>query len=879
MAMNAASAYSQFNQHSLHRSSSLSPSPTPLDNHVSNAGRPRNELWDHFIKGEKRPTTNKYDARCRYCVEKGEIGTIRPVRGEKKFMVAHLKKCINAPEALRTRFRGDSLRVSETSQKNEDELETKQEADDPLTKKRKLAPVSEPEWHPSSSTSSPNGFLPSTPDAGKKPKEDKFQLDEAFVSKYQDRLPSFGFNGLGEIIYRRTYSRLAKDGTREQWWQTVRRVVNGTFSMQKRWVEQSNLGWDQEKAQRSAQKMYDRIFSMKFLPPGRGLWAMGSPLTEERGIYTALNNCGFVSTECMWARGFTPSKPFAFLMDASMLGVGVGFDTKGATIARERGILVTGPNPALSPNVYVIPDCREGWVKSIELMIDCYFDASMSIQEFKYHCIRPEGAPIKGFGGQSCGPQPLIDLHCRIREVLNNNIGAPITVTTIVDIMNLIGKCVASGNVRRSAEIAFGDPFDDEYIDLKNYEVNPHRCEYGWTSNNSVFANIGMDYHNICKRVVTNGEPGFSWLTNAQNYGRMGDPMDKRDYRAQGGNPCLEQTLESFELCCLVEVFPNNHTTINDFLETLESAFLYAKTVTLGTTHWPESNRVMMRNRRIGTGLSGIAQFISKRGIEELRVWCDEGYNHILDIDKRLCEWLCIPRSIKITTVKPSGTVSLLAGATPGLHYPESRFCIRRVRLSRISEMVEPFREAGYKVEPDVVDPNTLVVEIPIDHGEGIRSLVDVSMWEQLSLAAFMQRYWSDNQVSCTITFDPETEGDHLRFALNYFQYQLKGVSFLPRIPIGAYSQMPYEAISELKYLQLTARITKPGPKSPSISHLLLNPQGLTAPDLRNVEGDPTVDPEIEKFCDWGPYMFDSACSNLGLPEEASTYPSNIMRF
>ncbi|KAK9711145.1 hypothetical protein K7432_008009 [Basidiobolus ranarum] len=625
--------------------------------------------------------------------------------------------------------------------------------------------------------------------------------------------------------------------------------------------------------------MFDRIFSMKFLPPGRGLWAMGSPLTEERGIYTALNNCGFVSTECMWERGFTPSKPFAFLMDASMLGVGVGFDTKGAAIARERGIIVTGPDATLSPSVYTIPDCREGWVKSIELIVDCYFNADMSIQEFKYHCIRPAGAPIKGFGGQSSGPQPLIDLHNRIREVLNKNIGAPISVTTIVDIMNLIGKCVASGNVRRSAEIAFGDPFDDEYIDLKNYEVNPHRCEYGWTSNNSVFANLGMDYHNICKRVIANGEPGFSWLDNARNYGRMGDPMDKRDYRAQGGNPCLEQTLESFELCCLVEVFPNNHTSLDDFLETLESAFLYAKTVTLGTTHWPESNRVMMRNRRIGTGLSGIAQFISKRGLEELKTWCEEGYKHILDIDKKLCEWLCIPQSIKTTTVKPSGTVSLLAGATPGLHYPESRFCIRRVRLSKMSEMVEPFREAGYKVEPDVVEPNTLVVEIPIDHGEGIRSLADVTMWEQLSLAAFMQKYWSDNQVSCTITFDPETEGSHLKYALNYFQYQLKGVSFLPRIPMGAYSQMPYEAISEFKYLQLTASITKPGPKSPSVSHLLLNPQGLTAPDLRNIEGDPTVDPEIERFCDWSPYMFDSACANSGLPEEANTCPSNIMRF
>lgn len=123
-----------------------------------------------------------------------------------------------------------------------------------------------------------------------------------------------------------------------------------------------------------------------------------------------------------------------------------------------------------------------------------------------------------------------------------------------------------------------------------------------------------MDYSQVVKRVIDNGEPGFSWLQNAQMYSRMVDNPDNKDYRAKGGNPCLEQTLESMELCCLVETFPSNHENLQDFLETLKYAFLYAKTVTLGTTHWPESNAVMLRNRRIGTSMSGIAQFISRRG-------------------------------------------------------------------------------------------------------------------------------------------------------------------------------------------------------------------------------------------------------------------------
>lgn len=146
-------------------------------------------------------------------------------------------------------------------------------------------------------------------------------------------------------------------------------------------------------------------------------------------------------------------------------------------------------------------------------------------------------------------------------------------------------------------------------------------------------------------------------------------------------------------------------------------------------------------------------------------------------------------------------TVSLLAGATPGLHYPESRFYIRRVRLSNHSKLLKPLADAGYKIEPAFgSEESTVVVEIPIDEGEGIRTKRDLTMWEQLALAAFMQRHWSDNQVSATITFDPETEGPHLPCALNFYQYQLKGISFLPRVEKGAYRQMPYEEITEEEY-------------------------------------------------------------------------------
>src|SRR6056300_1659364 len=417
-----------------------------------------------------------------------------------------------------------------------------------------------------------------------------FKLSENFINKYKRKKAPFGFNGLGELVYMRTYSRIKPDGKNERWWETVQRVVEGTYTMQMNHIEGHQLGWNPWQAQKSAQEMYDRIFNMKFLPPGRGLWAMGTAITEEKGLYAALNNCAFVSTKTIKD---DYAKPFCFLMDASMLGVGVGFDTKGAG-----EIIVKGVEIKRDSQQYQIPDTREGWVESLKLLLE-------------------------------------------------SNTGQPITITTIVDIMNLIGKCVVAGNVRRTAEIVFGEPDNEEYLDLKNYKVNPHRDQYGWTSNNSIFAELGMDYTEVSKRIVDNGEPGLAWLDNMRKYSRMKNGGDNKVHRVMGGNPCLEQSLESYELCCLVETFPDNHDDLEDYKKTLKYAYLYAKTVTLGRTHWADTNRVMLRNRRIGCSVSGVAQFITNRGLNELKTWLEDGYDHIQEWADVYSDWFAIPKSIK----------------------------------------------------------------------------------------------------------------------------------------------------------------------------------------------------------------------------------------
>jgi len=632
-----------------------------------------------------------------------------------------------------------------------------------------------------------------------------FELKDSFINKYKSIKPEFGFNGLGEITYLRTYSRIKENGLNEKWYETIRRVVEGTYSIQKRYITENNLGWDEEKAHRSAEEMYDRMFNMKFLPPGRGLWAMGTDIIENRGLFVALNNCAFVSTENL---DKDLSKPFEFMMDFSMLGVGVGFDVKGA---KKLTIL----KPSKDSYEFTIPDTREGWVESLKLVLNAYFKGE-SLPVFKYNKIRKKGETIKTFGGKSAGAEPLRKLHEQIKHLLSKRIGEKITIQDIVDIMNMIGVCVVAGNVRRTAQIVFGDPNDEDYLKLKDYiwdnktetyvGRNVHRAQWGWASNNSVFCELGQDYKAVAKQAGKNGEPGFAWLDNMRNFGRLGDNSNRRDLRSVGANPCMEQTLESYEMCCLVETFPTMHESLEDFKRTLKFAYLYAKTVTLGTTHWSETNRVQLRNRRIGTSVSGIAQFLDSNGIHQLYEWLDDGYNIIQYYDKIYSDWFAIPRSIKTTSIKPSGTVSLLPGVTPGMHFPEGNYYKRRIRISNNSNLLEYIKKANYKVELDVNDPeNTSVIEIPVAI-TGTRTLSEVSMWEQLSLAAFLQEYWADNQVSCTITFKKE-EKDQIASALNYFQYKLKGVSFLPKLEKTSYPQMPYEEISEDEYKKMIRKL------------------------------------------------------------------------
>jgi len=282
-----------------------------------------------------------------------------------------------------------------------------------------------------------------------------------------------------------------------------------------------------------------------------------------------------------------------------------------------------------------------------------------------------------------------------------------------------------------------------------------------------------------------------------------------------------------------VETFPNNHDSKEDFMRTLEIAHLYAKTVTLGLTHWPRTNAVMQRNHRMGVSMSGVAQYLHRYGTDALVELCDAGYARLKAADNRVSAQMGVPTSIKLTSIKPSGTVSFLAGATPGLHHPISAYYIRRVRMPANSPLIQCLQNAGYFIEEakDGIPGTTMVVEIPVsamgdsasavdfatavasssdDTNAGsrqIRTVADLDVEEQVSIAALLQRHWADNAVSCTVTFDPETTTKKdIVGCLNRFQHELKGISFLPESK-GVYAQIPYEEISREEFFERRASL------------------------------------------------------------------------
>jgi len=602
-------------------------------------------------------------------------------------------------------------------------------------------------------------------------------LSKEFLAKYDNSVPNFG--PVGEIVFMRTYAR---EG--ENWQRAVARVVNGIYGYQKEHLA-TGVPFNHAKAVLSAEKMYDHMYHMRFLPPGRGLRNCGTRL---KAGGASLNNCGFVSTS-----GLLPistwrelADPFAWAMDMLMLGVGVGFDLPSKPFTCDASCY--GPHTI---DEYVVSDSREGHVNSLRELFR-QFSHNATSPSMDYSLIRPEGAPISS-GGKAPGARPLKEMHEAIfKLLLNSSITGSrpgqrelvVSGALVNDVFALVGRCVVSGGVRRSAEITLiSNPTD---YDLKCKDKYPEEnANYRWASNHSITLDEGfdsdIDYSAITEATNSVDELGIFWRNNAQSFSRMGRGRpDNLDAKAIGTNPCAEQTLEHKELCCLVEVFPTRCTSEYEFQSVLKYAYLYAKTVSLVPVHDKTTNTIVARNRRIGCSLTGIQQAIAANGAGKFYSMIERGYKYLKQLDARYSTWMQIPTSIKITSVKPSGTVSKLPGVTSGMHFPPARHYWQVIRFASNSEYLPMLREAGYRlIDLDPAEPNTTAVYFGVTDNSGVRAEHEVSAWEQMEHAAKLQHYWADNQVSVTVSYK-EHERDQIPHMLAMYADRLKSVSFFP---------------------------------------------------------------------------------------------------
>lgn len=507
--------------------------------------------------------------------------------------------------------------------------------------------------------------------------------------------------------------------------------------------------------------------------------------------------------------------------------------------------------------IHVIEDSREGWVKALQLVIDSHFIEDHEKIVFDISKVRPRGSEIKGFGGVASGPAPLVQMLQRVNDILNNRVGEKLTSVDWGDIIQNIGCCVVAGNVRRTALILIGDQEDKEFVESKNYnlEKNQVASQWRWASNNSVDVSEDTDLETLremAKNIYYNGEPGYTNINLSRNYGRIADGYQEGiDKEVEGFNPCGEITLPNASPCNLFEInLPKVHELVSKRQEpeslyqevcNLSSRFAYR--VTFRPYEWEATREVVYRHRRLGVGITGFTDWVllayGTKAVDffepmeapiynkKVSDFLNYMYIWVREANKQHAKELETEPSIKVTTVKPSGTLSLLMGVSSGLHYHWSRYMIRRIRVAANAPIVELLNECGYNYE-DVIqgfdsdgnpiyDSKTLVYSFPIKaptaHIEQFQSSGDVPLREQAGNQALLAKYWADNAVSATLTFKqlPDKENEVIKEIadiLNQYKGIIKSTSLLPHAS-GTYPQMPLEEISEDQYKEMNARIKK----------------------------------------------------------------------
>ena len=603
--------------------------------------------------------------------------------------------------------------------------------------------------------------------------------------KTQD-LSTIPWGEVGYPVFKRTYARAVENRT-EEWPETVERVVKAC---------NEQLGCDFSDIEKD--ELRHIMMSLKGTVAGRFLWQLGTETVDKLGL-PSLQNCAFVVVD-------KPIRPFTWAFEMLMLGSGVGFNIQRENVAELPSPMPDVTITRLDKNDadFIVPDSREGWVELLRRVLEASFVTGKGFS-FATHLIRSKGSPIKGFGGTASGPEDLVWGMMEINKILNAKNGSPLSSVDCLDIMNIIGRIVVAGNVRRSAQIAIGDPDDVEYLSAKRWDLGNIPNWRAMSNNSVVCGNIKNLHESFWDGYNGNGEPyGIINLGATRRMGRTGETQYP-DPDVQGFNPCAEQGLANFETCCLAEIYLPNIESYEELKKVARYLYRINKHSLAIKCAIKETEYIVHKNMRMGIGVTGYLQ-----ATEEQRLWLSDCYNYLREYDKEYSRLAGFPRSIKLTTVKPSGTLSLLAGVTPGAHPAYSQFYIRRVRMASNSPLVRAAKNASYPVEfvrnfDGTEDHSTEVVSFPCKFPEGTKLAKDMTALDQLEVIKRLQKEWSDNAVSVTIYYRLE-ELEAIKQWLKENLEVVKSVSFLLHNDHG-FDQAPLEEITEEEYNKMSAMV------------------------------------------------------------------------
>jgi ribonucleoside-triphosphate reductase len=626
------------------------------------------------------------------------------------------------------------------------------------------------------------------------------------------------FGPLGQTVFDRTYSRDIPNGKKEQWSDTVARVVRGN----------TGLGPDQVSADEK-QRLTEMINNLKLLPAGRHLWQTGTD-GEQHSF-----NCHVVG----WSEHY--SDHMALVMSLLMVGSGVG-SAYSADLIKTLPVLASdkvelqviadqahpdleeiSPQSLFSPagaEVFKVKDSRAGWCDVLSLLLDTAEkqggEVWIDVSE-----VRPRGAKIHGFGGTASGPGPLVKGLRDVAEVINGATGRQMNGIELALIDHRISEVIIAGGARRSARMSlmrYDDPLAKEFVRLKQDTADHWTSNFSLSVDDNFFQLLDEGdqrttelFDEVIKGMATNGEPGFVNTSLASVGERKPAIMC---------NPCSEIWLESdngaAEACCIgsINLAAFEHRTPYLEPELKEAAQLMTRFLLRATYADKVDQRVASivdENRRIGVGITGFTEWVASHGLK----WSEARHSKVIEAKlKELAEVvrttadeyadeLGCNRPIKTMAIAPTGSISLLAGVSAGMHPPFSRYFNRRIRFADTDPALQTQIAAGHHVEDDLYAANTKVVTIPCqdtildkypDHL--IEQADEISVDDFMATQAFVQKY-IDNAISFTVNLKDGIEQTELAAAVRKHLPNVKGITAFPDV---SRPQSPYERITRDQY-------------------------------------------------------------------------------